>query len=649
MLWSPPMALPPRASLIAAALAWVGALLAAVLALERPAPLFVNLGAGDAAFARGFRSGWERDGLRGSGETMFRWTLDGSRLEVPVRVVTGSLVARLRLARFAPGLADVAVLVEDLQRDRWTQPSSGWRVRDVPLGEARGPLVVTFRSQSDDGAGLGVALDWVEVKGAGVIVPQPRVLAGLALLLVGVPLLVGLDFRSATAGFIAGMLLLLLSTVTVLMDRLGGLVGLSRAGGPALLALMGLVIAARALQRAWPALFAKDGARTTEIEIRATVIPSAAVVVALVALSHPFYYYPDVDTHARYLAAARADPWLLGDARDFQARTGAWTREVGGRLVPFPYSPVFHALAWPAALVLGEVAAVKWEAATALGLTVLLTYALARTLGLGSRAALLAQALLVLLPVTASRLALALFPTLLGQALELMLIVAIARTFPPAARRSSWTILGLFVLCQAAYTGSLMNVGLMVVLFAVMAAAEGEGRAALRLFALYAVATMVVVAVQYARFVPILWRDVLPHVGESAPVVETADTASLPVRALRRLGLFYDIVYPLLLVPGLLVARRAPASARRIVGAALLTGVALLLLRYAAPVLFRDAKEVELLAAPVAVVAAAGAIWLCQRGAGGRAAAVIALLWASAWGGLRAAEVYADRFVAIGR
>ena len=649
MLWSPPMALPPRASLIAAALAWVGALLAAVLALERPAPLFVNLGAGDAAFARGFRSGWERDGLRGSGETMFRWTLDGSRLEVPVRVVTGSLVARLRLARFAPGLADVAVLVEDLQRDRWTQPSSGWRVRDVPLGEARGPLVVTFRSQSDDGAGLGVALDWVEVKGAGVIVPQPRVLAGLALLLVGVPLLVGLDFRSATAGFIAGMLLLLLSTVTVLMDRLGGLVGLSRAGGPALLALMGLVIAARALQRAWPALFAKDGARTTEIEIRATVIPSAAVVVALVALSHPFYYYPDVDTHARYLAAARADPRLLGDARDFQARTGAWTREVGGRLVPFPYSPVFHALAWPAALMLGEVAAVKWEAATALGLTVLLTYALARTLGLGSRAALLAQALLVLLPVTASRLALALFPTLLGQALELMLIVAIARTFPPAARRSSWTILGLFVLCQAAYTGSLMNVGLMVVLFAVMAAAVGEGRAALRLFALYAVATMVVVAVQYARFVPILWRDVLPHVGESAPVVETADTASLPVRALRRLGLFYDIVYPLLLVPGLLVARRAPASARRIVGAALLTGVALLLLRYAAPVLFRDAKEVELLAAPVAVLAAAGAIWLCQRGAGGRAAAVIALLWASAWGGLRAAEVYADRFVAIGR
>jgi hypothetical protein len=356
-----------------------------------------------------------------------------------------------------------------------------------------------------------------------------------------------------------------------------------------------------------------------------------------------------VDTHARYLAAARSDPRLLWDARDFQMRTGAWTREVGGRLVPFPYSPVFHVLAWPAALVLGEVAAVKWEAATALGLTTLLTYALAGALGLGPRAALLSQVLLVLLPVTASRLALALFPALLGQALELALIVAIARTFPRAARRSAWTMLGLLVLAQAAYTGSLLNVGLTVVLFAVMAAAAGEGRAALRLLGLYAIATALVVALQYARFVPVFWREVLPHIGESQPAAEMGEPSGLVTRALRRLGLFYDVVYPLLLVPGLVAARRAPAPARRIVVAALLAGAALLVLRYAAPVLFRDAKEVELLAAPVAALAAGGAAWLGQHGARGRAAAVVALLAASVWGVLRAAGVYADRFVAIGR
>ena len=153
---------------------------------------------------------------------------------------------------------------------------------------------------------------------------------------------------------------------------------------------------------------------------------------------------------------------------------------------------------------------------------------------------------------------------------------------------------------------------------------------------------------QYARFVPVFWREVLPHLGDASASVSD-EAGSLAGRALHRAATFYDVVYPLLLVPGLVTLRGAPRAPRRVIGSVLLAGAGLLALRYAIPVLFRDAKEVELLAAPVAVVAAAGAIWLCQRGAGGRAAAVIALLWASAWGGLRAAEVYADRFVAIGR
>jgi hypothetical protein len=118
---------------------------------------------------------------------------------------------------------------------------------------------------------------------------------------------------------------------------------------------------------------------------------------------------------------------------------------------------------------------------------------------------------------------------------------------------------------------------------------------------------------------------------------------------MQRLGLFYDVVYPLLLVPGLVAARAAPAHARRIVAAALLAGGALLVLRYAAPVVFRDAKEVELLAGPVAALSAGGAAWLWHRGAAGRAAAAVALLWACAWGVLRATQVYADRFLAVGR
>jgi len=637
------MADTPRARRAAAALAWLGALLAAALALERPAPLFVNLGAGDGAFARGFRGGWERDGLRGSGETMFRWTLDGSRLELPVSVRSGGLLARMRVARFAPGTAEVDVQVDGQTRDRWTQPSLGWRVRAIDLGETRGPLAVVFRSRSEDPDGLGVALDWVEVTGAGLIVPRPELWGGLALMLIGVPALVGLMLRSVTAGVVTGGLVAGLATVAIFLDRLGGLVGLARAGPACGLALLGLALAAQAQQRAWCESSDKDGAS-------AACVAAACVVVCLVALSHPFYYYPDVDTHARYLAAARAEPRLFFDAAEFQARTGAWTREIGGQRVAFPYSSVFHLMAWPAAVWLGEVAAVKTLAVLALGVSVLLVHALARSLGLGPRAALLAQALFALLPVTSSRLVLALFPALLGQALELLLIVALARRIGLQGRRQLWMLFALLLVCQAAYTGSLINVAALALAWAALAAAQGEGPAALRLIALYTAAAGVVVAAQYARFVPVFWRDVLPHLsGGAAATEEAGGGASFGESVLRRWSFFYDVVFAVMLVPGMAALRRAPVPARRAAAAALAAGMTLLVARFAVPALLRDAKEIELLAAPVAVVSAAAAAWSWRRGLAGRALSLAAVLWAIGWGALRAAEAYAGRFLAAGR
>jgi len=51
----------------------------------------------------------------------------------------------------------------------------------------------------------------------------------------------------------------------------------------------------------------------------------------------------------------------------------------------------------------------------------------------------------------------------------------------------------------------------------------------------------------------------------------------------------------------------------------------------------------------VAALAAGGAAWLFRRGPVPRAAAVLAILAAGAWGAGRAALAYADRFVAVGR
>src|SRR5215470_13983595 len=113
---------PPSRSRLAGPALGALALAGVIALLQRETPLLVNLGPGDETMARGFRA-WERDGLQASGETMFRWTLDGARVDLPVRVLSGSLTARMRLARFADQPVEVTLLVSGREADRWTQPS----------------------------------------------------------------------------------------------------------------------------------------------------------------------------------------------------------------------------------------------------------------------------------------------------------------------------------------------------------------------------------------------------------------------------------------------------------------------------------------------------------------------------------------------
>src|SRR5262245_18440972 len=98
---------------------WGLGLVAFVFALERDAPLSLNLGAGDGPYARGFRGGWERGGTTQAGATMFHWTEDGSRLEFPVVVERVRQRARMLLARFAAGEAEITLLAGADAVERW--------------------------------------------------------------------------------------------------------------------------------------------------------------------------------------------------------------------------------------------------------------------------------------------------------------------------------------------------------------------------------------------------------------------------------------------------------------------------------------------------------------------------------------------------
>jgi hypothetical protein len=311
---------------------------------------------------------------------------------------------------------------------------------------------------------------------------------------------------------------------------------------------------------------------------------------------------------------------------------------------------VFHAVSWPLAPVLGDVEALKTVAVVAAGAVVLLVHPLARASGLGGPWPVVAQALCAVLPVLTSRLTLALFPTLFGLAFLTLLVVHLARRLGHLdGARDGAAALVFILLAEASYTGSLLMTSVLVLVLTAIELAAGEWRRAWRLLGGWAIATALLLVTMYVGFLPRLWSDVLPHLFTPAAAAEGPAPAGIWAPALTRLGLFYGIVFPLLTVLGLLAHRERPVHASRVLSSAVLAGTIVLLARYAWPAALRDAKEVELMAAPVAVLAAGALRTLVQGGRLERLAAVIVTVYGVAWAMARDVALYLERFTAIAR
>jgi len=618
----------------ALALGVVLSALLAIASLTIDRPLLLNLGAGDAPYARGFRPDWERDGLTGAGATMFHWTLDGARLEFPVTVYAGEPVLRLRLARFSDTPAEITLLQGGRVVERYTQAPRGWSVRSFDLGPVRGPLSLQFRSESADG--LGIALDWAEVKGAARILPREHGLMRVLLVLLGVPLLL-VPVLGARAACACAMALSLAFAGGLHLDRLGALEAFAR-GAPQALAVAALLsLIVLALRRAWP---------DASLSRPAALLALVGALGAVLLLAHPFFYYPDVQSHTRFLAAVRDDPFLLWDPSEYQESSGSWgMREVAGRRVAFPYSPAFHALALPFAWILGDEAALDAVVCVALGASLLLVHVLARAAGLREAFGLAAQGLMALWPVTLSRVSLTLYPTLLGQAMDLLLLVHLARRYPhmSGARDAASAFLFL-LLAQLAYSGSLFNTALVVGLFVLGEVVAGERPSARRLLGAYLASAVVVFALQYTRFLPVFVREILPHAARGVTPLDTP----APIQALKRFWLFYDGVAPALALLGAFALAAAPRHVRRLLVSVLAAASVLLVGRYWLPGLLRDVKEIELLAASLAVLAAAGLERLWRGGWAARALLALAALALLRFGILSAVSTCAPRLMAVG-
>ncbi|MCM2254293.1 MAG: hypothetical protein NDJ94_01360 [Vicinamibacteria bacterium] len=637
---------------LAGTLAW--ALAAAVLAvaglaagLRQARPLVLDLGPNDAAQLAGFREDWEREG-----SVAFRWTTLRSEVRFPFALAEpgGRVVLRYRRhfddpARVRIVSAGATVVQFEARADR----KSPYLELEAPLGATRGPLTLVFESHVTNERPLGIALDWVRVEGRGGYQTTGSLSVAVALLAAGTVLLVAAAGAPALPAAAAGLLVAAAIGLggwwdPMALDRIvqGGLAPWLLTGAAAVLLL-----------RARPS----SAWLRVEVAHRPALLALALVALAvrLVLVLHPRFYYPDVRTHALFagqLARHGLERFLQGFTEN-QFRYSLGIQLEGDHWYAFPYPPLFYVFAQPliGLFRLAPELAVSALPAMVNALEVLLVYALARRLA--AVAPLRAAALVVVLPIFLARASLALFPALVGHALDTLLLVCLLDLFQAARPRVRSGVVSGLLLATAllAYTQGVLNFGLLlplVLAWDFFADRTPTGRDRQRALLTAGVLGVTLAAgLFYARYVPVfvdmqrgipqpeerIWLELQERralQGDDDQPEEPNDPYAAPTfeatrglaKAGSRLWIFWGPFALLLPVGvGLLAAGEAAASRRFLIAWASLY----IVLNFASgslpgPNLFRHSKDVE-------VVAPLCALSLSLAGSGPRSR----LAWRAVW------------------
>lgn len=594
------------ATLLLAGLAWVPASLGA----PGPRTVKVDLGPNDGDYIRGFAPLYEIEpGLAA------RWSSHDASLVVPLEISGGPAELSFRYSRVLPQTADVEVLLGGHTIDRFFCRGGGFSVRRVRLG-ALGPtpLTVAFRVDSHDRRNLGLRLDWMQVAVGKAGRIRPAAWERLRLALFGA-LAYGI-LRLAGFGVLASLLLTLpwiaAQGVWAFLDPFAAQHVARKLALPAL-----VVAGAAALGlRRRPA-----GRWLTPVVLTSVLLRGAGVF-------HPAYFYPDVMNHRRYVfALSEAEGSLVarGVAAQKAVKT-AYPRYVAGKAYAFPYSPLYFVpFTWlprDAGLVEDALRQVSLAAAAAEPVVVYLIGVAA----LGPEVGVLAAVLAALLPGTSSRLLLAMWPTLAGHLLDLLVVAA---ALGLAARPDSRRRLGLLAAASLAalltYISSLFNVGAFLLLLALL-----EPRLRGRVLAVLVLVSGLTVALLYAGFTRTFLFEILPALvrgggsGGGAAAARVGPLAGLASAGLR-IPLFYGYAFPLLAGAGLVVARRrAPPGSFRVLAAYALAVAALVTLRGASGGLFKDLKEIIFMGPLLALLAAQALAVLAAAAPRGRLAVGLA-------------------------
>ncbi|MEO5761483.1 MAG: hypothetical protein ABIR28_04140 [Vicinamibacteria bacterium] len=539
-------------------------------------PIMVDIGPSTGRYGSGFEDSEETP------PTTSRWTRQDAEFDVPLNVNASVVHFSVRAARYVDEPTHINVTAGGQPFAGFDQPRGRQRIQELDAPVPEGPLHLGLHSEDPK---LGMALDWIRVEGARWSVPLREwtvwiLPTGLTLALMLSGASVGL------AGLLTGLILSGLAVIAAIDPF--GFVHIARDVSVPAIALSCL------------AALIFRGQTSVVVAIAATLLLKGGF------LFHPDYFYNDVRQNDRYVGALKSyQGSFLERSRKAQVDLGVgYPRIVAGKKYAFPYSPIFYlpftALPSDRDLV---VRAIKHVALFTTAMEVALAFVLARLLV--PAAASLAAWLTFAFPILTSRMLYAMWSTLAGHALDLLVVLmgAYLLSRPKDAKASTFLFaatLATFLI----YVSSLFNTSAFLVMLALLAS-----NVRWRVIGIWLAAALLVVFGMYGAFTTAFVTEILPvvmsgsHGGAAAVASAPADGGGL-VGAFARIVVFSGYGFPLFAVAGLILIAKRKDPAALTMKAYALAFLGLVLLRGLAFGLFKDLKEIEFAGPAFAILAA---------------------------------------------
>ncbi len=541
------------------AIGFLGLLLLASVVLlisyQAPGDIFLSFGPNDSSYVSGFREDFEIDE-----PTFIHWSQKRGRVSLPFVLDEAPIDIVFRYKRHMELPAEIRVFIGSTQVDHFEVPQQDFTVRTISLESnpaPHEPLEIVFLAHSVDPRPLGLALDWLQIRPQGRVLPTLRPLLFLLGIVAGLYIFARLTGFSGRLSFCMGLGATAVLAVWISFHKLAPLHAANSLGIRFHVAAL-LVLAFFHIRRGNAnSVFSRPEARWAMLAFY------VGTSIRLMGLFHSEFYYPDVRTHAKFVSLIWTEGLggFLSDHIANQHRHLLGLQLVGEKWLAFPYPPLLYLTVYLLSLLQLPVDDwMKLVPACLIGIEGLVVFAMMYRLGASSRAAAAATWFHATAPVIAFRLTVASYAAMFGHFWDTLVALYLIFFFPRMNR--FWTGVGLATMVAISllsYAGSALVLGMFIPTFALVVLIrsgepEDKGRA-IRVALWALVGALFAISVFYVQYLPELTPGLLGPTassGTSEPLI-TLDLTPLAAlkMAAHRVNLFYGPFFGLLIFLGM--------------------------------------------------------------------------------------------------